>query len=213
MKIFNRIVVILLLAGLFVLGVYPIAYAFTLVGKNLNSLLDPIKSAGAGAQGFMRGVESGNLPILTILLLVLIALLGLILLYFELKPAAPRRVRMEKGTFATRGVVQEEVTKAVERSPDVLGHSVTAQAQRRPGAQVAGEERGRRRGGGAPGAGERRGGGGGPRSRWRRGCGAARTRAPYRGACAARCRSRWAAGGRRGARSTAPTPADARHRA
>src|SRR4028119_429515 len=109
MKIFNRIVVILLLAGLFVLGVYTIAYAFNLFGKNLNSLLDPIKSAGAGAQGFMRGVESGNLPILTILLLVLIALLGLILLYFELKPAAPRRVRMEKGTFAKIGrAVQQE---------------------------------------------------------------------------------------------------------
>ena len=144
MRIFNRIVVILLLAGLFVLGVYAIAYAFNLFGRNLESLLDPIKSAGAGAQGFMRNVESGNLPILTILLLVLIALLGLILLYFELKPAAPRRVRMEKGTFATRGVVQEEVTKAVERSPDVLGHSVRAKAQRRPGALVDVEARVRR---------------------------------------------------------------------
>jgi hypothetical protein len=144
MRIFNRIVVILLLAGLFVLGVYAIAYAFNLFGKNLESLLDPIKSAGAGAQGFMRGVESGNLPILTILLLVLIALLGLILLFLELKPAAPRRVRMEKGTFATRGVVQEEVTKAVERSPDVLGHSVRAKAQRRSGALVDVEARVRR---------------------------------------------------------------------
>jgi hypothetical protein len=144
MRIFNRIVVILLLAGLFVLGVYAIAYAFNLFGKNLESLLNPIKSAGAGAQGFMRGVESGNLPILTILLLVLIALLGLILLFLELKPAVPRRVRMEKGTYATRGVVQEEVTKAVERSPDVLGHTVRAKAQRRPGALVDVEARVRR---------------------------------------------------------------------
>ena len=138
MRIFNRIVVILLLAGLFVLGVYAIAYAFNLFGKSLGSLLNPIKSAGAGAQGFMRGVESGNLPILTILLLVLIALLGLILLFLELK------VRMDKGTYATRGVVQEEVSKAVERSPDVLGHSVRAKAQRRPGAQVDVEARVRR---------------------------------------------------------------------
>ena len=144
MRIFNRIVVILLLAGLFVLGVYTIAYAFNLFGRNLNSLLDPVKSAGAGAQGFMRGVESGNLPVLTILLLILIALLGLILLLLELKPAAPRRVRMDKGTYATRGVVQEEVSKAVERSPDVLGHSVRAKAQRRPGAQVDVEARVRR---------------------------------------------------------------------
>ena len=144
MRIFNRIVVILLLAGLFVLGVYAIAYAFNLFGNNLSSLLNPIKSFGSGAQNFMRGVESENLPLLTILLLVLIALLGLILLFFELKPAAPRRVRMEKGTFATRGVVQEEVSKAVEQSPDVLGHSVRAKAQRRPGAQVDVEARVRR---------------------------------------------------------------------
>lgn len=136
MRIFNRIVVILLLAGLFVLGVYAVAYAFNLFGRSLDSLLGPIKSFGSGAQDFMRGVESGNLPALTILLLVLIALLGLILLIFELKPPAPRRVRMDKGTFTTRGVVQEEVSKAVEKSPDVLGHSVKAKARRSPGARV-----------------------------------------------------------------------------
>ncbi|HKH12257.1 MAG TPA: hypothetical protein VKA73_14040 [Rubrobacter sp.] len=144
MRIFNRIVVILLLAGLFVLGVYSIAYAFNLFGKNLTSLIDPIKSFGAGAQGFMRGVESGNLPALTILLLVLIALLGLILLALELKPRTPSRVRMDKGTFVTRGVVQEEVSRAVEQSPDVLGHSVKVGAQRRSGAQVDLEARVRR---------------------------------------------------------------------
>jgi hypothetical protein len=144
MRIFNRIVVILLLAGLFVLGVYAIAYAFNLFGKNLSSLLNPIKSFGTGAQSFMSAVESGNLPVLTIILLILIALLGLILLILELKPGTPSRVRMEKGTFLTRGVVQEEVSRAVEQSPDVLGHSVKARAQRRPGAQVDLEARVRR---------------------------------------------------------------------
>jgi hypothetical protein len=144
MRIFNRIVVILLLAGLFVLGIYAIAYAFDLFGRSLNTLLNPIKSAGTGAQNFMRGVESGNLPALAILVLVLVALLGLILLVFELKPAAPRRVRMDKGTFVTRGVVQEEVSKAVGQSPDVLGHSVKAKAQRKSGALVDLEARVRR---------------------------------------------------------------------
>ena len=144
MRIFNRIVVILLLAGLFVLGVYAIAYAFNLFGKSLGSILNPIKGFGTGAQNFMGGVESGNLPVLTILLLVLIALAGLILLILELKPPTPRRVRMDKGTFVTRGLVQEEVSKAVERSPDVLGHSVNATAQRRPGARVDVEARVRR---------------------------------------------------------------------
>lgn len=136
MRIFNRIVMILLLAGLFVLGVYAVVYAFDLFGYTLSSLLNPIKAAGSGAQGFMGRVQSGGISALAILVLVLIALLGLILLFLELKPAAPRRVRMDRGTFATRGVVQEETSKAVGQSPDVLGHSVKAQAQRKPGARV-----------------------------------------------------------------------------
>ena len=144
MRIFNRIVMILVFAGLFVLGVYAVAYAFDLFGKSLTSLLNPIQAAGSAVQGFIQSVTSGNLPVLTIIVLVLIALLGLILLILELKPAAPRRVRMDKGTFVTRSVVQEEVSKAVERSPDVLGHSVKAKAKRRPGAEVNVEARVRR---------------------------------------------------------------------
>jgi hypothetical protein len=136
MRIFNRIVMILLLAGLFVLGVYAVVYAFNLFGYSLNSLLSPIKAAGSGAQGFMSRMQSGGISALAIIVLVLIALLGLILLILELKPAAPRRVRMDKGTFVTRGVVQEEVSKAAGQSPDVLGHSVKTQAQRKTGARV-----------------------------------------------------------------------------
>ena len=144
MRIFNRIVMILLLAGLFALGVYAVVYAFDLFGNTLTSLLNPVKSAGSGAQGFLQGVTSGSLTALAVIVLVLIALLGLILLILELKPPAPRRVRMDKGTYATRGVVQEEASKAVEQSPDVLGHSVKARAKRRPGAQVDLEARIRR---------------------------------------------------------------------
>lgn len=144
MRIFNRILMILILAGLFVLGVYAVVYAFDLFGKSLSGLLQPIKAAGSSAQDFMGGVESGSLSPISIVVLVLIAILGLILLVYELKPPTPRRVRMDKGTFLTRGVVQEEVSKATEQSPDVLGHSVRATAKRRPGAQVDLEARIRR---------------------------------------------------------------------
>jgi len=136
MRIFNRIIMILVLAGLFVLGVYAVVYAFDLFGKSLTGLLKPVKAAGSGVQGFMGGVQSGSLSTLAIVVLVLVALLGLILLISELKPAAPRRVRMDKGTYLTRGVVQKEVSEAAGQSPDVLGHSVKAQAQRKTGARV-----------------------------------------------------------------------------
>lgn len=144
MRIFNRIAMILVLAGLFVLGVYAVVYAFDLFGYTLTSLLKPVKAAGSGVQGFMGGLQSGSLSALAIVNLVLIALLGLILLILELKPATPRRVRMDKGTYLTRGVVQKEVSEAAGQSPDVLGHSVKAQAQRKTGARVELEARVRR---------------------------------------------------------------------
>lgn len=144
MRIFNRIVMILLLAGLFVLGVYAVVHAFNLFGYSLTSLLGPIQAVASDARGFMRDVQSGSLAPLAILVLVLIALLGLVLLILELSPTTPRRVRMDKGTFATRGVVQEEVSKAAEQSPEVLGHSVKTQAQRKTGARIDLEARVRR---------------------------------------------------------------------
>ena len=144
MRIFNRIVMILLLAGLFALGVYAVAYAFNLFGNSLTSLLQPLKTAGSGVQGFMQRVQSGSISPLAILVLVLVALLGLILLILELKPPTPRRVRMDKGTYTTRNAVQKEVDRAAEESPDVLGHSTKVTAKRRPGAQVDLEARVRR---------------------------------------------------------------------
>lgn len=144
MRIFNRIVMILVLAGLFVLGLYAVAYAFDLFGRSLQSLLSPVQNGTSATEGFLGGVGQGNLAPLAIVVLVLVALLGLILLIFELKPPAPRRVRMDKGTYVTRGVVEQEISHATENVPDVLGASVRAKAKRRPGAQVDLEARVRR---------------------------------------------------------------------
>jgi hypothetical protein len=136
MRIFNRIAMILLLSGLFALGVYLVVYSFNLFGYRLGDLLNPLNSFASGLEGFVRGVEGGNLPLLTIVTLVLIALLGLILLIAELKPPAPRRVRMRNGTYITRDAVKNEVVTAAGQTPGVLGSSARVKAKRRPGAQV-----------------------------------------------------------------------------
>lgn len=136
MRIFNRIVMILVFAGLFALGVYAVVYAFDLLGRTLASLVTPLQQAGSGVEGFMGGVAQGNLSPLAITVLVLVALLGLILLILELKPPAPRQIRMDKGTFVTRRVVEQEISGATEGVRDVLGTKVHAKAKRRPGAQV-----------------------------------------------------------------------------
>ncbi len=134
MRIFNRIVMIVLLAGLFVLGVYMVVYAFELLGHSLESL--PFSGVAESLQGFVGDVERGNLSVITLIVLVLLALLGLLLLIAELMPAAPSRVRMGNGTYTTRRAVEEEVSAVTDRVPGVLGSSVDAKAQRRPGAQV-----------------------------------------------------------------------------
>jgi len=50
MSVFNRIVMSLLFAGLFVLGVYTVVYSFDLFGRSLTSL--PISDFSGGLQEF-----------------------------------------------------------------------------------------------------------------------------------------------------------------
>jgi uncharacterized alkaline shock family protein YloU len=134
MSVFNRLVMILLFAGLFVLGVYMIVYSFDLFGYSLSTL--PISDFSSGLQDFVTRAEDGNLSVITIITLILLAILGLIWFIAELKPPTPRRVRMGKGTYVTRGVVQQEISSVAEQVPDILGTSVNVKARRSPGAQV-----------------------------------------------------------------------------
>jgi hypothetical protein len=142
MSVFNRIVMSLLFAGLFVLGVYTVVYSFDLLGRSLTSL--PISDFSGGLQDFVTRVEDGNLSAVTIIILVLLAILGLIWFIAELKPSAPRRVRMGNGTYVTRGVVEDEISTVAEQVPGVLGSSVGVKARRSPGARVDLEARVRR---------------------------------------------------------------------
>jgi hypothetical protein len=142
MRVFNRIFMILLFAGLFVLGVYTVVYAFDLFDYRLGSL--PISDFSRDLEGFFAGVEDGGLSVVTVTILVLLAVLGLLFFILELRPTAPRRVRMGNGTYVTRGVVEEEISTATERVPDVLGSSVGVKARRSPGARVDLEARVRR---------------------------------------------------------------------
>ncbi|HEX5975428.1 MAG TPA: DUF6286 domain-containing protein [Rubrobacteraceae bacterium] len=146
MRVFNRIVMILLFAGLFVLGVYMVVYSLNLFGYRLEDIPRALGLSGLyrSLETFVQNVENGSLSVLSVILLVAVAVLGLILLIAELKPPAPRRVRMHSGTYITRGAVADEVVEAAERTPGVLGTSARVKAKRRPGAQVDLEARVRR---------------------------------------------------------------------
>lgn len=138
MRIFNRIVVILLLAGLVALGITTVLHVFGVDDYRLSDLsrtlgLDRLSET---LNGFVGRIEGGNLSVETIAALVAVALLGLVLLILELKPPAPRRVRMQRGTYVTKKAVENEVNTAVEGSPEVLQSNVKVKAQRQPGARV-----------------------------------------------------------------------------
>lgn len=138
MRIFNRIVVILLLAGLFVLGVVTLVYALDIGAYRLEDLVRDLRLDNfyAWLRNFVANVESGNIDAFNVIVLGLIALLGLVLLVLELKPRTPRRVRMQSGTYVTRSAVEDEVVTAAEQEPEVLQSNVSVRAQRRPGAKV-----------------------------------------------------------------------------
>ncbi len=138
MRVFNRIVVILLLAGLFVLGVFGIVYSFNLFGYQFSQLpqLLNLQTIYSGAQEVVSDTENGTLTDLTFFILVGVALLGLILLILELKPRTPRRVRMEKGTYVTRGAVKDQVLVAADQASETLDSTARVKARRSPGAKI-----------------------------------------------------------------------------
>ena len=138
MNVFNRIVIILLLAGLFVLGVFTMLYSFDVAGYRLADLpsTSKLNDLYEGSRGFFRDVERGDLDVLDIATLVIIALLGLVLLILELKPPAPRRVLMQRGAYIARSIVKNEATVAAMQNPEVLESNADVKAQRRPGAKV-----------------------------------------------------------------------------
>jgi uncharacterized alkaline shock family protein YloU len=138
MRIFNRIIVVLLLAALVALGIATVFYAFDLAGYRLANLPRVLGLDGfaQSLSSFVNNVENRNLNPLDYVVLGAIALLGLILLIMEFKPPTPRRVRMQQGTYITRRAVRDEVVEATERNSEVLQSDVDVTAQRRPGAKV-----------------------------------------------------------------------------
>lgn len=138
MRVFNRIVVTLLLAGLFVLGIFGIVYSFNLFGYQFSQLpqllnLQPIYS---GAQELVSDVENSTLLPVVALILAGIALLGLILLILEFKPRTPRLVTMQKGTYVTRKAVKTQVLNATYQSSEALDSSAKVKARRGSGAKI-----------------------------------------------------------------------------
>jgi uncharacterized alkaline shock family protein YloU len=120
------------------LGLSLLVYAFNVEPYRLQDLPRAVglDSFYENLRGYVGALEQGALDALEVATLVLITLLGLVLLVLEFKPPTPRKVRMQQGTYVTRGVVENEANMAVEQEHEVLQSNVNIQAQRKPGAKV-----------------------------------------------------------------------------
>ena len=139
MRIFNRIVMVLIFLALIALGVLMILYGFNLFGFKISNLLNNVVNLQAitsGLKNFVGNVQNGNLTPLAIAIMVAVAVVGLILLILEFKPPRPKKVRMQRGTYITRGAVENEVLSATDDTPHILGSTARVKARRSPGASV-----------------------------------------------------------------------------
>lgn len=139
MRVFNRIVVTLLLAGLLALCVYGVIYSFQIAGRSLSGLDQSlgISSVTRQAESFLSGLGSSGLSATAVTILVAVAVIGLILLLLELKPRRPWNVRTgSKGVYMTRGAVREAVRSVAEETSEVLSAKAKAKARRGSGAVI-----------------------------------------------------------------------------
>lgn len=135
MKVFNRIVVTLLLLGILALCVFGVLFGAGLAGYSISSLpqMLGLSALTSGAQSLAGGSASPTI----IAILVAVLLVGLILLIAELRPGRPRRVRLKpKGAHATRKAVRERVQWAAEGTPEVVQAKAKVRPRRRAGARV-----------------------------------------------------------------------------
>lgn len=138
MRIFNRIIVVVLLAGLVVLGIFGVVYSLELFGYTLSQLSQTLglQQIYDGAVEVVDDAENGTLLPIVAFILAGIALLGLILFILELKPKSPRRVRLQRDTYATRSSVKNQVLAVADQASETLGSSAKVKARRSPGAKI-----------------------------------------------------------------------------
>jgi len=138
MRIFNRLLLALIFAGLSALGVYGVLYGFNLFGYSLTELLRAINLSAAvsGAEDFVEDVEGGSLAAPEMAALVGITVVGLVLLLAEIKPGRPRRVRLQDGVYMTRKALEDELVMETRQTQEVLTANARVKARRRPGASI-----------------------------------------------------------------------------
>ncbi len=138
MRLFNRILVTLLLVAWLIIGIFGVLYAFRWLGYSIYDFPGQVRASSfyRGTVAWVRSIDAGTPGPWTVIICVALIILGLLLLYLELWPRRPDRVRLGEGTWATRRLVAAEAVSAASEQPDVLVASARVKPLRRGGAKL-----------------------------------------------------------------------------
>lgn len=138
MKIFNRILVILIFVAIFVIGLFGVLYGFQWLGYSLFDFPAQAQQSVfySSLQTWIDELNAGSPTTLTVISLVATAIAGIILLFLELKPKPPQKVRLGKSMFITREAVASEAERGAMMEPEVSEAKAHVKARRGPGAKV-----------------------------------------------------------------------------
>ena len=110
MRLFNRIVLVIVLVVLVVFGTFGAIYAFAGVGyqdRGLPGFLAIPENAQA-AQSWLSSFEDGSVPLLDFIVVVAVGVAGLALLVLELKPSRKEHLALGPQAWVKREVVEKE---------------------------------------------------------------------------------------------------------
>jgi hypothetical protein len=131
MRAFNRIVMIVVGAALALGGATAAAFALDTQGFQLAALEQALAPAVAGVQDVLRQAQDGALPAATQLLLMVVAVTGAALLFFEFRPGRSHLVPLAEGAYATEPAVAREIELSASEVPGTLDVSADVRGSTR----------------------------------------------------------------------------------
>lgn len=134
MRLFNRILLIVVLLAILVFAGFSAAYAFAgqddYQAASLPAFL-ALQEAAAPVQQWLGNFEAQSIPAWLFTILVVVGLAGLALLAFELLPRRSRYLKVRTGIRVEREVVEEEMERVAADDPAVLSSSARLVPRRR----------------------------------------------------------------------------------
>jgi hypothetical protein len=110
MRLVNRIILIVVLVVLVVFGTFGAIYAFagsSYQAAGLPGFLATPENAQP-AQSWLSNFENGHVPVLDFAIVVVVFVAGLVLLVLELIPGRKHHLRLGRGLWVKREVVEKE---------------------------------------------------------------------------------------------------------